>query len=433
MRGWCPDDHHKYADGGVWLPFTIGEYVRETGDFSFLEERVEYKDEGSATVWEHLHRALDWFRANLGSHRLPKMHFGDWNDSLNIGRAGRGESVWLAMALVAAFKETAAIADAIGDSDAAAQCRADAVAMEANLEKHAWDGEWYLRGFADDGSSVGGHGEVEGKIFAEPQSWAVLAGLNPKRWPQVNASVNKHLRTPRGLLVCHPPFTKYQERLGRISSTPPGWGENGSCYCHVTAFQLVADCLRRDGDAALASLQSILPFNPAFSSEASWLEPYAFTNMFRGPDHPRAGTTFKGWTTGTVAWALRGLTHYLLGVRPEFHGLRIDPVLPSAWKTIALKRSFRGAVFEIQIVNHAGASQKTECRLQVDGRPLAGNFLAAQDFPGGTHRVMVDIFPMESMTDEQRKSTNERLHKKNGAPNSDLRTGLEPEAQSVLR
>ncbi|MFZ4599562.1 MAG: GH36-type glycosyl hydrolase domain-containing protein [Terrimicrobiaceae bacterium] len=401
MRGWCPDDHHKYADGGVWLAATIGEYLRETGDTDFLREQVAYRDEGSATVWEHLLRALDWFRKNLGSHGLPKMHFGDWNDSLNIGREGRGESVWLGMALVAALKETASIADQIAEYTIAQTCRTDAKTLETNLEKHAWDGEWYLRGFADDGSSVGGKADAEGTIFAEPQSWAILAGLNPEHWELLTKSVDHRLRTSYGLLVCHPPFTSHQKRLGRISTMPPGWGENGSSYCHVTGFQFVADCLRRDGNAALTSLASILPFNPALTPSESWLEPYAFTNMFRGPHHPRPGATFKGWTTGTVPWALRGLTHYLLGVRPEFDGLRIDPVFPSSWKTARLRRVFRDKVFEIQIINHATEASEFETRLTVNGRPHTGTLIALDEVGDGICQILAEICPINSFHEKR--------------------------------
>ena len=408
MRGWCPDDHHRYADGGVWLAATIGEYLRETGDTDFLREQVAFRDDDSATVWEHLLRALDWFRKNLGGHGLPKMYFGDWNDSLNIGREGRGESVWLGMALVAALKETAAIADAIAECTIAQTCRADAKTLETHLEKYAWDGEWYLRGFADDGSSVGGKADGEGTIFAEPQSWAVLAGLDPSRWAQISKSVDQRLRTTYGLLVCNPPFTAAQKRLGRISTMPPGWGENASAYCHVTAFQFVADCLRRDGNAALASLESILPFNPALPVAESWLEPYAFTNMFRGPDHPRPGATFKGWTTGTVAWALRGLTHYLLGVRPEFDGLRIDPVLPSGWKTARLRRVFRDKVFEIRITNHATDASESETRLTVNGRPHAGAVIALDEVPDEICHVLAEICPINSLHEHRPFQTERR-------------------------
>ena len=424
MRGWCPDDHHKYADGGVWIASTIGEYVRESGDFDFLNEQVSYRDEGSETVWEHLLCALDWFRENLGSHGLPKIHFGDWNDSLNIGREGKGESVWLAMALVAAFKETATIAERINEPSIAAQCRADAAQMEESLEKHAWDGEWYLRGFADDGSPVGGKSDAEGSIFAEPQSWAVLAGLNPERWELLTQSVEHRLRTSYGLLVCNPPFTHEQKRLGRISTMPAGWGENGSSYCHVTAFQFVADCLRRDGNAALASLESILPFNPALPTSESWLEPYAFTNMFRGPGHPRPGATFKGWTTGTVPWALRGLTHFLIGVRPEFDGLRIDPVLPSTWDSVRIRRTFRDHVFDIQIMNHAAGASATEVRLTIDGQSYSGNLITLNGLSPGTHQVLAEIHPLVIANHSSPKTLHEQIQ---------ARTDTDHELQPIHR
>ena len=392
MRGWCPDDHHKYGDSGVWLPFAVAEYLRETGNAAFLQRRQAYRDGGEATVWEHVCQAMEWFALNLGSHGLPKLYFGDWNDSLNIGRAGKGESVWLGMALVAALRETAGMAGLIGDSAVVAVMAERAASMKATLESCAWDGDWYLRGFNDDGQPVGSQNCEDGKIFSEPQSWAFLAGLDPARLALVTAAVDRHLRTPAGLVVCNPPFRHYDPQYGRISCMLPGWGENGSCYCHVTAFQAVADCLRRDGDAALASLTSIAPFNPALPVEKSWLEPYAFSNMFRGPAHPRPGATFKGWTSGTVPWALRCMTHFLLGVRPDYDALVIDPVLPSSWERVALTRTFRGAVFQIEIVNpERVSSQNAVCRLTVDGQPLAGNRLACRDFPDGIHAVRVDI------------------------------------------
>lgn len=396
MRGWCPDDHHAYADSGVWLAFTLAEHLRETGDMGFLDRAVAFRDGSPGSVWDHQIAAFEWFQANLGAHGLPKLHYGDWNDSLNIGREGRGESVWLAMALVAALKEAAAIADRIGDTGLRVKWSAFADSLSANIETHAWDGEWYLRGFADDGSPVGTHADEEGRIFAEPQSWAVIAGMDSCRWPRVAASVDAHLRTPLGLLVCTPPFTHYQARMGRISCMPPGWGENGSSYCHVTAFQAVAECMKGDGDAALQSLASILPFNPNGPESDSWLEPYAFTNMFRGPHHARPHATFKGWTTGTVPWALRAVTHYLLGIRPEFDGLTIGPCLPSSWPAARVSRRFRDATFHIEFRNpHGLTAGRSLPQLTVNGRLHPGNFLAAGEFSQGTHEVLVEIVPEE--------------------------------------
>ncbi len=386
MRGWCPDDDHKYGDSGVWLPFTVAEYLRETGDREFLYEKVPYRDGGDATVWKHTLQAMDWFFANLGDHGLPKLYFGDWNDSLNIGRGGKGESVWLAMALLAALQETIGIARQLEENQTAEIMSDRAQTLRYMIEKYTWNGKWYLRGFNDAGGPVGSH--EDNRIFSEPQSWAFIAGLTPERLKKVVEAVNTRLRTPTGLVVCDPPYMQYDHACGRISCMRPGWGENASCYCHVTAFQAVADCLRRDGDAALDSLTSIVPFNPALSVETSWLEPYALTNMFRGPSNHRPGMTFKGWTSGTVPWALRCMTHFILGVRPEYDGLIIDPVLPSSWDHATITRNFRGVEFRITIRNSEHLSgPQTICRLTVDGKSYAGNKLYCHDFSQGHYNV----------------------------------------------
>ncbi|MFV0336702.1 MAG: GH36-type glycosyl hydrolase domain-containing protein, partial [Chthoniobacterales bacterium] len=322
-------------------------------------------------------------------------YFGDWNDSLNIGRGGKGESVWLGMALLVALRDTKQIAERLNDTAVAEQMDSKISQMESTIESCAWDGEWYLRGFDDEAHPVGSKSSPAGHIFSEPQSWAVFAQLNPTRLKQVAASVTKHLRTDTGLVVCNPPFRTYDPAYGRISAMPAGWGENGSCYCHVTAFQAVADCLVRDGDAALQSLMSLVPFNPAISIDKSWLEPYAFSNMFRGPEHPRPSATFKGWTSGTVPWVLQCMTHYLLGVRPDYDSLIIDPVLPSTWDKVSLSRTYQGVQFEIAIHNPRKlASKFAQSKLVVNGSPYEGNRLFPQDYPNGQCTVKVDILPI---------------------------------------
>ena len=394
LRGWCPIDTHEYGDSGVWLPMAVAEYLRETADYDFLNKEQRYYDHGKGTVWEHLCKALEWFDNNKGEHGLPKLYFGDWNDSLNIGRKGRGESVWLAMALVVALDDAAAIAKHANYPEESLSFSKQAEAMRSNIEKHAWDGEWYLRGFSDEGNSVGSMDSPAGNIFSEPQSWAAMAKLQPERIEKTSQSVDKHLRTPHGLVVCNPPFREYSSEYGRISTMLPGWGENGSCYCHVTAFQAVADCMRRDGEAALESLNSILPFNPELPVEVSRLEPYAFSNMFRGPDNLRAGETFKGWTSGTVPWAMRGMTHYLCGVRPDFDALIIDPVLPASWPAVSMTRKFRNAELKIEINNPlALEASAAKSVITLNGQEFSGNRVPVSMLTEGTHFITVDIVP----------------------------------------
>ena len=392
LRGWSPIDEHKYADSGVWLAMAVAEYLKESGDYGFLDQKQIYRDGGDGTVWEHLCRSLEWFEDNLGKHDLPKLYFGDWNDSLNIGKGGKGQSVWLAMALVVAYSDAGEIAQEINKPKKAQEFFSKAQVMRENIEKVAWDGEWYLRGFTDSGAVVGGKSSPAGNIFSEPQSWAVMSGMNSQRLVKVAKAVKEKLQTPNGLMVCNPPFTHYLPEYGRISTFSPGWGENGSCYCHVTAFQAVADCLMRDGDSAFARLSSILPFNPALPIEISGLEPYAFSNMFRGPDNVRSGETFKGWTTGTVPWAMRCLTHYILGVRPDFDALIIDPVLPASWPSVSMNRIFRHAKIKIEINNPLAleaSAAKTVIRL--NGQEFSGNRIPVSMLTTGIHHITIEL------------------------------------------
>ena len=392
LRGWCPIDTHPYGDSGVWLPMAVAEYLRETADYDFLNKEQRYYDQGSGTVWEHICQALGWFEKNLGEHGLPKLYFGDWNDSLNIGQKGRGESVWLAMAFVVALDDAAAIAKHAEYNNKALHFNKLAAEMRCTIETCAWDGKWYLRGFSDDGNPVGSKSSPSGNIFSEPQSWAVMAQLAPDRLRAVSQAVDTHLRTPNGLVVCAPPFREFLPEYGRISTILPGWGENGSCYCHVTAFQAVADCMRRDGESALKSLSCIVPFNPALPVEVSRLEPYAFSNMFRGPDNLRAGETFKGWTSGTVSWAMRCMTHYICGIRPDFDALIIDPVLPASWPIIRMNRLFRQAELKIEINNPSALKASVaKTIIKLDGQDFSGKRIPASMLTAGVHHITVEI------------------------------------------
>ena len=392
LRGWCPIDTHPYGDSGVWLPMAVAEYLRETADYEFLNKEQCYYDKGSGSVWEHLCRSLEWFGNNIGEHGLPKLYFGDWNDSLNIGQKGRGESVWLAMALVVALDDAAAIAKHAKYNDKSLHFSKQAETMRCAIEECAWDDQWYLRGFSDEGNPVGSKSSPAGNIFSEPQSWAVMAQLAPDRIKKASHAVDKYLRTPNGLVVCNPPFREFSPEYGRISTILPGWGENGSCYCHVTAFQAVADCMRRDGEAALQSLTSIVPFNPASSVEISRLEPYAFSNMFRGPDNMRAGETFKGWTSGTVPWAMRCMTHYICGIRPDFDALIIDPVLPASWPYVCMNRTFRKAQIKIEINNPlALEASNTKPVIKLNGQEFSGNRIPVSILTAGVHHVIVEL------------------------------------------
>lgn len=374
LRSYWPLDEHRYADSGVWLTFALTDYIKETGDFDILQEAVPYYDEGEATVYEHTLNAIDWIYRNPGKHDLPRVLFGDWNDSLNIGIKGEGESVWLAMALYWAHKLMIELAERINDNETVKKLTKLNAKLSNAVNQHCWDGQWYIRGFTDEGNVVGSNSCREGKIFANTQTWAIMSGIADKdKYKILEDALQKHLMTDYGLLVCFPGYDDYNPEIGRASTMPVGWGENASAYCHVSGFKAVADCIRGDGNAAVDTLTRILGCNPDHPIDISGIEPYSLTNMFNGPQHPRAGVTLKSWFTGTGPWTLRSITHWLLGIRPEYDGLTIDPVLPKAWKNITIKREFRNAVYNISINNTCQGDQKMH--IEIDGNVIDGNFI----------------------------------------------------------
>jgi cellobiose phosphorylase len=381
LRGYWPLDEHKYSDGGVWLTFAVIEYLRETGDFEFLKEKFPYYDSGEGTLYEHMIRGLEWIYQKPGAHGLTRVFFGDWNDSLNIGLKGEGESVWLSIAMVWACKELITLAKRLQDSQTIERFERMASELTSHIEKHCWDGEWYLRGFDDSHQKVGSHECRFGKIFAETQTWSILSGLAKDRAVTVEASLMKHLMTEYGLLVCSPAFSEYDPSLGRITTMPPGWGENGSAYCHVSAFKMMADCVRRDGDAALDTLTRILAINPRADIDVSKVEPYGYTNMYRGPEHPQAGQSLRSWFTGTPGWIFRTVTQRMIGVRPDYDGLWIDPVLPADWPKVRMVRKFRQARYEI-IIRRSSSPENNILKMSIDGQPTDTNFIPYEKFTG---------------------------------------------------
>jgi cellobiose phosphorylase len=389
LRSWFPIDTHKYADSGVWLTFTLADYIKETGDLAILDEVVPYYDGGEDTVYQHVLKALKWIYADPGPRGLTKVFFGDWNDALDIGRGGRGESVWLAIALVWAHSQIIELAERIGDSQTAAFFRAEQQKLKENIEKHCWDGEWYMRGFTDVDEKVGSRECEEGKIYGNPQTWAIMAGIAPDRADLLERSLRKYLVHDYGLLVMWPAYSYYRPSHGRITTRPMGWGVNGSSYCHVSGFKAFADAVRRDGNGALDTLSRILPNNPRNPIGVSAAEPYGFTNMYNGPQHARPGVSLRQWYTGTVAWTLRAVAERMLGVRPDYDGLMIDPVLPDAWPRVHMTRSFRQALYDIDIRRAARGAEK-RLLVTVDGQPLEGNLIPYPRF-SGKHKVEVIV------------------------------------------
>jgi len=390
LRGWNPVDTHHYSDGPVWIAPAVDSYLKETGDYDFLEVEVPYFDKGKGTIWEHTLTGIRHASDDLGPHGLVRMHYGDWNDSLNgIGVGGRGESVWTTIAMIFSIKRALEIVqNVIRHKALEEELRQRAARLEEAVQEKGWDGNWYLEAYNDAGQPVGSHTESEGRIYLNPQSWAILAGIaRDKRLESILKVIDNDLECAYGSLVLTPAYRKPNPGIGRITWFVPGMWENASPYCHGTAFKIMADTFIGRGDRAYESMMKVLPDNPANPSTHSGCPPYQVTNMYYGPEHPRAGQILYSWITGTAAWLFKTLTSQFLGVRADYNGLRIDPCLPSHWKPASLIRSFRGARYRIKIENPHGRQTGIKS-ITLDGNPVEGNLLPVLS-DGATHEVRV--------------------------------------------
>jgi cellobiose phosphorylase len=392
VRGWLPIDPHIYSDGPVWIPPAVNAYLKETGDYSFLDISVPFLDEGSATVWEHILISVRYSSDDIGERNLVLAHEGDWNDSLNgIGVKGKGESVWTSIALFYALNEAADIAANIKEAPEIAEemrKRAERIKKEINLA--GWDGEWYLAGYDDDGRKVGTHKEKEGSIYLNSQTWAVMTGVaEDGRIMQCLKVVDEKLDSPYGPLTLYPTYTKYNPSIGRLTSFVPGIWENGTPYCHGGTFKIVADCCAGRGNKAYETLIKIMPDSDLNPSDYSGCEPYALTNMYFGPDNPKAGKTLFAWVTGTAGWIFRSVTQYIMGFYPGFNEIEIKPCIPDFWEECSIKRVYRGDVYNI-VINNKNKGQTKVSKITVDGEVITGNRIPIYG-DGKEHNICVEM------------------------------------------
>ncbi|MCC5845491.1 MAG: hypothetical protein JJU05_14680 [Verrucomicrobia bacterium] len=352
IRGWMPLQLHHYSDGPVWMVMAVCAYVKETGDDGLLNEVVPFLDAGEATVLEHMLRGVRFLSEDLGPHGLVLAHDGDWNDSLNwLCKEGKGESVWTSMGLYYALTLLSELNGArLRDAGLGEELKERADRMAAAIQEHAWDGEWYLAGYNDLGEPVGSHLNEEGKIYLNSQTWAVLTGLaTGERKEKCLKAIDEHLESTHGTLTLSPAYTREQPNVGRLSVLLPGMYENGTPYCHGTAFKIVADCVAGRADAALASYRKVMPDTAEHPSTVSGCEPYAFTNQYLGPDNARAGTSISGWITGTAGWMFRAVVEYFAGVQPGYDAFVVAPSLPGEWDKITVRRTLRGKAYDIEV------------------------------------------------------------------------------------
>jgi len=403
----------NFNDDPLWLILSVAAYLKETGDWSLLDEPVAYDNQpGTETpLYEHLQRSLRYTLDRLGPHGLPLIGRADWNDCLNLNtfskepgesfqttttRDGRtAESVFIAGQFVLAAKEMVAIARHRGLADEAQTYLDTAAWMEAAVLAHGWDGEWFLRAYDDFGKKVGSRECQEGQIFIEPQGFCILAGigLQDGKAEKALASVRERLATRHGIVLHQPAYSRYHLHLGEISSYPPGYKENASVFCHTNPWIMIAETIVGHGDQAHDYYSRINPSAREAISEVHRCEPYAYAQTIAGRDAPTHGEAKNSWLTGTAAWNYVAITQWILGIRPTYDGLFIAPVIPADWSGFTARRIYRGVKYHIT-VERVGAGNAVS--LTADGQLLQGNVVPLPPADRTEVQVRVTLGEMEA-------------------------------------
>ncbi|HQE17815.1 MAG: glycosyl hydrolase family 65 protein [Aggregatilineales bacterium] len=397
----------NFNDDPLWLVLAVAAYLKETADWSILDEPVPFDNQPGTEqpLYEHVRRSIGYTLARLGPHGLPLIGRADWNDCLNLNTFSSepgesfqtadtmdgktAESVFIAGLFVLAAREFAQIAarcNRPADADWAQQA---ADQMTETVYRHGWDGAWFLRAYDHFGQKVGSHECEEGQIFIEPQGMCVMAGIGTENGLARKAldSVCERLATKHGIVLQQPAYSRYYLHLGEISSYPPGYKENAGVFCHTNPWIMIAEAVLGNGNAAHDYYLRINPSAREAISEVHRCEPYVYAQMIAGRDAPTHGEAKNSWLTGTAAWNYVAITQWILGIRPDYDGLIVAPVIPDGWQGFSATRQFRGATYEIE-VRRNGAG--TGVSLTVDGVPLAGNVVPPAA-PGSVVKVVATL------------------------------------------
>lgn len=387
-----------FNDDPLWLIAGTGAYIKETGDYGILDEMVAFDcDESKAApLMEHLRRSFEFTTTHLGPHNLPLIGRADWNDCLNLNCYSKipgesfqttgpsegpvAESLFIAGMYVKYGTEYANICIHQGNSDEAAKVNDNVIAMYNSVIKSGWDGEWFLRAYDASSEKVGSKECEDGKIFIEPQGFCVMAGIGVKEGLAAKAleSVEKHLDTPYGIVLLQPSYKEYHLSLGEVSAYPIGVKENGGIFCHNNPWISIAETVLGHGNRAFDVYRKICPAYLEDISDIHRTEPYVYSQMVAGKDSPRHGEAKNSWLTGTAAWTFTNVSQHILGIRPDYKGLKIDPCIPSSTKELKITRIYRNAKYNIVITNPNGA-EKGLCSLSVDGKLIEGNTIPIID------------------------------------------------------
>lgn len=355
------------SDDALWLVSSIVEYVKETGEFDFIDQVVTYADKGEGTVYEHMTRILDFSTEQVGATGVCKGLRADWNDCLNLGG---GESAMVSFLHYWALENFIELASYLGREEDVKKYTAVAENVKKVCDEQLWDGEWYIRGITKNGKKIGTKEDTEGKVHLESNSWAVLSGVAPyEKAVKAMDSVDEYLYTPYGIMLNAPSYTVPDDDIGFVTRVYPGVKENGAVFSHPNPWAWAAECKLGRGDRAMKFYNALCPYFQNDMIEIREAEPYSYCQFVMGKDHTAHGRARHPFMTGSGGWSYFSATRYMLGMRPQFEELLIDPCVPADWKEFSMSRVWRGAKFEISVVNPDGVMKGVK-ELYLDGQKV---------------------------------------------------------------
>lgn len=383
-----------FNDDPLWLIACVSAYIKETGDFSILDEIVPFDNDmsKSASLFEHLKRSFDYTINHLGPHKLPLIGRADWNDCLNLNCFSKepgesfqttgpskgpiAESIFIAAMFVKYGKEYSSICHELGNFEEEIRSRKAVEEMYQSVLENGWDGEWFLRAYDSSRNKIGSKECEEGQIFIEPQGFCIMADIGVKEGLAYKAlnSVKERLDTKYGIMLLQPAYTKYYLNLGEISSYPPGYKENAGIFCHNNPWVSIAETIIGRGNQAFEIYKKTCPAYIEDISEIHRTEPYVYSQMIAGADAFFHGEAKNSWLTGTAAWTFVNVSQYILGILPDYRGLIVNPCIPTGLGNFKIKRIFRNAEYDITIKN-PDSVQKGIKKMIVDNKELSGNLI----------------------------------------------------------
>jgi len=399
-----------FNDDPMWLILGTTSYIKETGDFGILDEMVPFDNDMSVarTLFDHLTVSFDHVVNNLGPHGLPLIGRADWNDCLNLNcfsndpnesfqttenksEGSKAESLMIAGLFVVYGRDYVELCQKLGNTAEAARAQKDIDNMIVAIKQHGWDGDWFLRAYDYYGRKIGSNENEEGKIFIESNGWCTMAGIGLEEGLCEKAldSVKERMDTEFGIVLNNPAFTKYYIEYGEISSYPAGYKENAGIFCHNNPWIMIGETIIGRGDQAWEYYKKICPSYLEDISELHKTEPYVYAQMVAGKDSFKPGEAKNSWLTGTASWNFYTISQYILGIQPDYEGLKVNPCIPAQWDGFDITRKFRGATYQIKVINPNHVSKGVK-KVTIDGALFESNVLPILN-DGKTHSVVVEL------------------------------------------